>query len=108
MEEKLIKGYKHEIFIGLKDQDKYEEILSIEDFKEILCEICAKDNICFTLLTQLGGYSHNKGYTTENSLRIVIVGTDDEKIYALGEALKMRINTDTILITKSEIEYTFM
>lgn len=108
MEEKLTKGYKHEIFIGLKDQDKYEEILSVEDFKEILCEICAKDNICFTLLTQLGGYSHNKGYTTENSLRIVIVGTSDEKIYALGETLKMRINTDTILITKSEIEYSFM
>ena len=107
MNNKLIKGYKYEIFIGLKDKDKYEEILTVDDFKNILFEICTKENICFTLLTQEGGYNHNKGYTIENSLRVVIIGTTDEKINELGEALKKRINTDTILITKSEIEYSF-
>lgn len=108
MGQELIKGYKHEIFIGLKDQDKYEEILTIDDFKNILFEVCAQDDICFTLLTQVGGYTHNKGYTTENSLRIVIVGTSDEKIYKLGDALKKKVNTDTILITKSKLEYAFL
>lgn len=108
MENKLINGYKHEIFIGLKDQDSYEEILSIEDFKKILFEICEKEDIGFSLLTQVGGYNHNKGYTTENSLRIVIVGASDEEIYKLGEKLKIIINTDTILITKSKLEYAFL
>lgn len=108
MEEKLTKGFKHEIFIGLKDKDKYEELLTVDDFRSMLCEICTENNICFTLLTQVGGYTHNKGYTTENSLRIVIVGISDEEIYKLGEALKKKVNTDTILITKTELEYSFM
>ena len=60
-------GVKYEIFIGLKDKDTYEEVLTIEDFKRILVEVCFEKNICFSLLTQLGGYTHNKGYTTETS-----------------------------------------
>lgn len=108
MKTKFTSGYKHEIYIGLKDKDKYVEILSIDDFKSILFEFCKQDNICFTLLTQIGGYNHNKGYTIENSLRIVIVGTTDDIIYKLGEALKQRVNTDTILITKTNLEYTFL
>lgn len=108
MEEKLTNGYKYEIFIGLKDQDSYKEILSVEDFKNILVEICVKDNIGFSLLTQVGGYNHNKGYTIENSLRIVIIGATEDEIYKLGEELKKKINTDTILITKSKLEYAFL
>jgi len=108
MEDKFTKGYKHEIFIGLRDQDSYEEILSVEDFKNILCEVCAKENICFTLITQFGGYTHNKGYTTETSLKILIIGASDEEIVSLGERLKKKINTDTILISKSEVEYAFL
>ena len=102
------KGVKFEIFIGIKDQDSYEEILSIDDFRKILVEICSEKEIGFTLLTQLGGYSHNKGYTTETSLRIVIIGLAEEEIIAIGEKLKKQINTDTILITRSDIEYSFM
>ena len=41
MSEKLFQnGIKYEIFIGLKDKDTYDEILSIENFKKILSEIC--------------------------------------------------------------------
>ena len=102
------KGERFEIFIGIKDQDSYEEILSVDDFRKILVEICSEKKIGFTLLTQLGGYSHNKGYTTETSLRIVIIGLTEEEIIAIGEKLKKQINTDTILITRSDIEYSFM
>ena len=102
------KGERFEIFIGIKDQDSYEEILSVDDFRKILVEICSEKKIGFTLLTQLGGYSHNKGYTTETSLRIVIIGLAEEEIIAIGEKLKKQINTDTILITRSDIEYSFM
>lgn len=108
MEEKLISGYGFEIFIGLKDQNSYEEILSVEDFRNILFEVCEKDNIGFSLLYQVGGYSHNKGYTTENSLRISIVGVDENKIYELASQLKKMVNTDTVLITKTKIEYAFL
>ena len=102
------KGYKYEIFIGIKDKDTYEELLSIEDFTEILSEICTEKEISFSLLTQTGGYSHNKGYTTETSLRIIIINIEEDEVMMLGERLKKKINTDTVLYTKSEIEYAFV
>ena len=34
------KGVKYEIFIGIKDKDTHEEVLSVEDFRQILSEIC--------------------------------------------------------------------
>ncbi len=104
---KFSKGYKYEIFIGIKDKDSYEEVFSVEDFKDILREICIAKKINFSLLTQLGGYKHDKGYTTETSLRIIIIGISEEEIALLGQQLKKKINTDAILITKTEIEYIF-
>ena len=80
MENRFNKGIKYEIFIGIKDKDSYEEILSVEDFKNILCEICTDKEINFSLLTQTGGYKHGKGYTTETSLRIIIIGIDEKEI----------------------------
>ena len=101
------KNYKYEIFIGLKDKDNYEELFTVDDFKNILSEICIEKEISFSLLTQLGGYTHNKGYTTETSLRIIIIGITEEEVTMLGEILKKKINTDTILITKTLVEYCF-
>lgn len=101
------KGIKYEIFIGIKDKDSYEEILSTDDFKDLLREICVEKEINFSLLTQLGGYKHNKGYTTETSLRIIIIGINEQEVNLLSQELKKKINTDAVLITKTEIEYIF-
>lgn len=102
------KDLKYEIFIGIKDKDSYEEIFDVNDFKAMLTEICTEKQISFSLLTQLGGYTHNKGYTTETSLRIILIGIDEDEAKRLGESLKKKINTDTIMITKSEIEFAYI
>ena len=105
---KFQRGIKYEIFIGIKDKDSYQEILNAESFKEILVEVCTEKQISFSLLTQLGGFTHNKGYTTETSLRVIIIGISEEELMLLGMKLKELVNTDTILITKTEIEYRFI
>ena len=105
---KFQRGIKYEIFIGIKDKDSYKEILKAESFKEILVEVCTEKQISFSLLTQLGGFTHNKGYTTETSLRVIIIGISEEELMLLGMKLKELVNTDTILITKTEIEYSFI
>ena len=102
------KGIKYEIFIGLKDKDSYVEVLNVDDFKNIITQVCTHKQLSFSLMTQLGGYTHNKGYTTETSLRVVIIGADENEITVLAEWLKNKINTDAVLITKTEIEYCFM
>ena len=104
----LEKGIKYEIFVGMKDQDNYEEFFTAEDFKDILTDICKEKEIGFSLLTQMGGYSHNRGYTTETSLRVIIIGIGEDEVQALGERLKSLISTDTILITKTDVEYCFL
>lgn len=101
-------GIKYEIFIGIKDKDSYQEILNVESFKKILVEVCTEKQISFSLLTQLGGYTHNKGYTTETSLRVIIIGINKEELMLLAMKLKKLVNTDTILITETEIEYSFI
>ncbi len=102
------RGIKYEIFIGIKDKDSYQEILNVNDFTRMLTEICTEDEISFSLLTQTGGYTHNKGFTTETSMRVVIIGIDEEEVRLLGDRLKRAVNTDTILITKTEIDYCFL
>lgn len=101
------KGLKYEIFIGIKDKDSYKEILNVEDFMNMMTEICTEKQMSFSLLTQLGGYTHGKGYTTETSMRVIIIGVSEQEIVALGECLKKKVNTDTILITRTEVEYCF-
>ena len=102
------KGIKYEIFIGIKDKDCYLEILNEESFREILVEICSEKQIGFSMLTQLGGYTHNKGYTTETSLRVILIGINKEELMLLAMKLKEMVNTDTILITETDIEYSFI
>ncbi len=108
MKKEFKKGIKYEIFVGIKDQDSYEELFSADDFKNILTEICSEKQISFSLLTQMGGYTHNKGYTTETSMRVIIIGVDEDEIKKIGDRLKEIINTDTILITKTDVEYCFI
>ena len=103
----LKKGIKYEIFIGIKDKDTYLETLSIDEVKDILKDVCKDKGINFSLLTQAGGYKHDKGYTTETSLRVIIIDIDEKEIVSLVDILKRRINTDTIMVTKTEIEYCF-
>ena len=88
------KGIKYEIFIGLKDKDSYIEILDVNDFKNIITQVCTHKQLSFSMMTQLGGYTHNKGYTTETSLRIIIIGIMEKEATVLGEKLKEKVNTD--------------
>lgn len=108
MENKFTAATKYEIFIGLKNKDSYQEIFNIKDFEKALTFVCKEKEINFSLITQLGGYKHNKGYTTETSLRVILIGASLDEVIELGKWLKEKVNTDTIMITSSEIEYALI
>ena len=107
-EYKFEKGIRYEVFVGIKDKDSYIEHLDVSDFKRILTEICTEKKISFSLIKQMGGYTHGKGYTTETSLRVILIGIREEEVHRLADELKRIINTDTVLITKSDIEYCYV
>lgn len=104
----LVATYKYDIFIGLKDKDSYEEYFTIKQFTELLEEYCKDKQIAFSLISQFGGYTHNKGYTTETSLKIEMIGADYEIVKELGLALKKMVNTDTIMITREKSNFEFL
>lgn len=95
---------KYEIYIGLKDKESYEEYFTIDEFKEIIMRYCSNNNIAFSLIPLKGGYYHNKGYTTENSIKIELIGADHETVKKMALELKEKINTDTVMITSELIE----
>lgn len=103
-----MKRKKYEIYIGLKDQDTYEEIFTVEDFVKILSEHCIEKRIGFSVLQQVGGYSHNLGYVTETSVRITLFGISEDEVVSMGDDLKKLVNTDTIMITSEESEYFYL
>jgi len=104
----FIKGDSYNIYIGLKDQDTYEELISTDDFLKLLVNECNNNKVGFSLCTQKGGYEHNKGYTIETSLKINLIGASFDEVERIAKNMKKYINTDTILITKEEVEYQFI
>lgn len=101
------KTKKYELYIGLKDQETYEELFSADDFRIMLSKICSTHEIGFSLTNQVGGYNHNKGFVTETSLRITLFGISEEEVKVLGEKLKEIVNTDTIMITCEDCDYYY-
>ena len=98
---------KFDIYIGLKDQDTLSEVLTPEQFAEILSKQCQNRNIGFSMMTQLGGYGHKKGYVIETSLRITLLGLEENEVKSLAETLRQKVNTDTVLISSEECEYYY-
>ena len=98
---------KYEIYIGLNNQQLEKEVLSVDDFAQILSGICTKEKIGFSLTSQLGGYSHNQGFIIETSLRITLFGITEKEVNQLGDSLKKIVNTDTIMITSEDCSFSF-
>lgn len=99
---------KYDIYIGLKDKETYTEYLTTSDFKRVLENYCGENKIAFSLITLRGGYKHNKGYVTENSLRVELVGADYQIAKKMAVWLKEKINTDTVMITKENVEAVYI
>lgn len=101
-EESFNETYKYEIYVGLKDKDDYNEYLSVEDVMTCLYEYCKGKNIAFSVVNQVGGYAHNRGYVTETSVKLVLVGASFENVLSISEMLKKKVNTDTVMITREK------
>lgn len=99
---------KYEIYIGLKDKETLNENFSPEKITQIISKKCKKEKIGFSITTQQGGYTHDKGYVTETSMRITLLGIKAKEVKSLGKELMQYVNTDTILITSEDCDFYFL
>lgn len=101
-------SYRYEIYVGLKDQDTYEEYFTLDSFKKYFNDIVNERNISFSLTDQIGGYTHNKGYVIETSLKIMLLNVEFDKVMEVAELVKKLVNTDTVMITREKTEYSYI
>lgn len=62
---------KHELSIGLNDQNTLTQLISTQDAINLIVDYCRTYKQAFTLTTATGGYMMENGsYTVENSIRV--------------------------------------
>lgn len=88
---------KHEIFIGLNDKDTKTQVISTED---TMLKVHALVGDCSMSLIQ-GYFTHADGsMIVEKTIKCEVFGMEDDKIHAIVEQLKVKLNQESILVNK--------
>ena len=91
-----------EIFIGCKDSQIQDEIVSLEELEDIVVSFFERNNIDFSLRHANGGYLSKDGiFVLEDSLCISIIGDSDLDILGLTRSLSMYMNQETAMVVKN-------
>jgi hypothetical protein len=99
---------KYRLYIGLNDQDTYQQVKSTEEAQELVAEIALKYVEGFTLITAQGVYTDHLGVVTrENSLICEIIGASEEQINHIMDEVLSALNQSAILVEREEVESRF-
>lgn len=91
-----------EIYIGCKDSQIQDEIVSREELEDIVVSFFERNNIDFSLVQTGGGYLNEDGvFVLEDSLCISIIGDSDLDILGLAKSLSMYMNQETAMVVKT-------
>ena len=70
---------KHELSIGLNDQNTLTQLISTQDAINSIVDYCRTYKRAFTLTTATGGYTMDNGeFTVENTIRIEFLQFTDD------------------------------
>ena len=99
---------EYQIYIGCKDTNLRDEVISKDALTEMVVRFFASRKIDFSLIFAKGGFLHENGwYDVEDTLCINIIGSSDIDIITLGKALSMFMNQDCVLVTKNRLQTEF-
>ena len=99
---------EYQIFIGCRDSQLQDEIVSEEELKEMILQFFKRKKIDFSMFSTKGGYLHEDGtFITENTLCINIIGSYDLDIIRLAKNLSMYMNQECSLVVKDVIKAEF-
>ena len=92
---------RYTIYLGLKDKDRMQQLVSTEEFVALVANTCASKRLGFSLDTEKGGYLMENGtFVVEDSLALSFVGAEKEQILTLAEELRVRLNQETVLVAE--------
>lgn len=102
--------YKYNIYIGMFDKDAKTQVLSNTDFLNTVRKIMRLKNIDnYTIYKCKGHYKHDNGkIVCEPSINVEIIEHENWSNFLYIEDLKselcIKLNQESVLITKQELE----
>lgn len=95
---------EYQIYISCLDPQLNSELVSEEEFREMIVQFFERKEIAFSVYSARGGYLHANGeFVSENSLCINIIGAYDLDIISLARSLSMFMNQECSLVVKDSI-----
>ena len=90
------------MYIGLNDKDEYKQLISDEEAKSIIEEICFRYVDGFTIQKATGTWVDEKDVATyENTYVCYLYDTDEETVYSIADEAIKQLNQNSILIKKN-------
>ena len=94
---------KYTLTIGLNDKDTKTQILDNTTAFGVIENILRQYLDGYTILYAKGGYKHEDNtFINENSIRVEILFANDTVIHVIVNALKTKLNQETIAVEKTE------
>lgn len=106
--EQMETGKKYVLYIGTNDKDTYEQVISTEEAREIVNEICIKYVDGYTASEAKGGWvDETDTLTQENTLVYAFYEVTEEQLVNIMEEILEALNQNAILVEKQEAIYTY-
>lgn len=99
----------YEISIGLKSMISRENILHVDDAKEIICNYLYENKVNFSLRVINGGYTYaDDSFQTEKTIVLTFINGDYDFVKELAKKLKMLLEQESILLVKKDLEIVYL
>lgn len=106
--EQMEMGKKYVLYIGTNDKDTYKQVISTEEAREIVNEICIKYVDGYTASEAKGGWvDETDTLTQENTLVYAFYEVTEEQLVNIMEEILTALNQNSILLEKQEAIYTY-
>lgn len=99
---------EHKLYIGLNDKDTYTQLLSVEEARKIVGDICLKYVEGYFAAESEGGWvDEHKNVTHEQTLIYTIFGAIDQQIRSIADDVLITLNQNAILIETNAAKREF-
>ena len=96
---------KNEIYIGLNDAVRKEQLFETSKYVSVLKNVCRNYGIPFSFSIIEGGYMHDSGeYTQETSLVLTLIDVDQNIVKDIAEDLCVFFKQESVLVTSGNVE----
>lgn len=96
------------LYIGLNDKDTYTQLISNDDARAIVDDICFKYVDAFTSSEARGSWTDESGVPTyENTLIYMFSDTSEEQITAIMDEVLTALNQSSILMSVDTVQTAY-